>query len=214
MSDEIVFNSAITHDTTSIPLGDSHFIVSYRDVSNSHYGTSRVGFFTGDSIEWMSDEIVFNSAITDNISSTILGDSYFAISYRDYDNSNYGTSRVGFFTGDSIKWISKIVFNSAETDYISSTFLVNNNLVVSYRDYGNSYYGTSVVYSFNSYVGIAEGSVSLGDSFILQFGGKVNGFSNLTPGATYYVNYDTGTISTSGTDKVGIAVGDTELILN
>ena len=61
---------------------------------------------------------------------------------------NYiGMSRgVAFQTGDAASVGSAAVFESASTGKTAATFdSSNNKIVISYRDNGNSYYGTAVV---------------------------------------------------------------------
>ncbi len=216
MSGEIEFRSGgpATYITSS-PLGDSNFVVSYRGGSN--YGTSRIGVFTGDSIEWMSDEITFNSTNTQYISSSSLGDSFFAVFYADVLNAEYGTYSFGIFTGDSIEWISsEKIFHGDITEHITSSPLGDSYFIVSYRDKGNSYYGTArILKRYTRYIGIAGDSViNSGDSLYVYFNGIVPGYSDLTPGSTYYVDYDDGSLTTTNTGtKAGIAIGDTELLI-
>jgi len=214
LSGEIAFNSATTFTISSSPLGDSYFVVSYRDDGNSSYGTSRIGYFTGDSIEWKTGGTVFNTAVISDLSSCPLGNNYFVVNYRDPSS---GTSRIGYFTGDSIEWkTEKEIFHTDATFQSSSSQLGDSHFVVSYQDGGNSNYGTSIILKKyrTFFIGIAGDSVSTGDSVFVQYNGVMNDFPNLNAGVTYYLDYTDGSLTTTITEqKVGIAVGDTELLI-
>ena len=70
------------------------------------------------------------------------------ISYNDAGNSYYGTSIVGTIdtSDNSISFGTAVVFESASTSPIASTFdSSNNKVVISYGDGGNSNYGTAIV---------------------------------------------------------------------
>ena len=95
----------------------------------------------------LGSEVVYNSGNSQNTSSTFDSNSNkVIISYTDSDNSNYGTSVVGTISGTSISFGTPVVFESATSSNIGSTFDSNSNkVVVVYRDGGNSNYGTSIV---------------------------------------------------------------------
>ena len=90
---------------------------------------------------------VFESASSDYISATFDSNSNkVVIAYRDGGNSYYGTAIVGTVSGTSISFGTPVVFESANSTYISATFDSNSNkIVIAYSDGGNSYYGTAIV---------------------------------------------------------------------
>ena len=70
------------------------------------------------------------------------------VTYSDQGNSGYGTAIIGTIddSDNSISFGTAVVFESAYTDAIAAVFdSSNNKVVISYRDGGNSYYGTSIV---------------------------------------------------------------------
>ena len=95
----------------------------------------------------LGSEVVYNSGNSQNTSSTFDSNSNkVIISYTDADNSNYGTSVVGTLSGTSISFGTPVVFESATSSNIGSTFDSNSNkVVVVYRDGGNSNYGTAII---------------------------------------------------------------------
>ena len=121
-------------------------VIAYRDEGNSNYGTAIVGTVSGTSISF-GTAVVFESATTSRIAATFDSNSNkVVISYKDAGNSEYGTSIVGTVSGTAISFGTAVVFESAVTEYISSTFDSDSNqIVVTYRDEGNSNYGTAIV---------------------------------------------------------------------
>ena len=66
--------------------------------------------------------------------------------YQDRDNSSYGTAAVGTVSGTSISFGTPVVFESANTIYIAATYDSDTQqVVIAYRDIGNSSYGTAIV---------------------------------------------------------------------
>ncbi len=146
---EVEFNPGYTNDLSVSSLNQTHFIVVYSDGSNSNYGTARVGHFNGSSIIWDISETVLTPGSSNYISVSSLDSTHFVTIYNDYSNSNYGTARVGHFTGSSITWdTSESVFNPGNTRYISVSSFNSTHFVTAYDDYSNSEYGTARVGHF------------------------------------------------------------------
>ncbi len=144
---EVVFNTANTSYISSVyDTSNNKVIVAYKDGGNSDYGTAVVGAVSGTSISFESPT-VFNTATTVYISSTFdSANNKVIVAYNDIGNSSYGTAVVGTVSGTSISFGSEVVFNTANTSYISSVYDTSNNkVIVAYKDGGNSDYGTAVV---------------------------------------------------------------------
>ena len=88
---------------------------------------------------------VFESANTAFISVTALDSSKAVVTYQDIGYSNYGTACVLSISGTTVTAGAPVVFESASTAYISVAALDSSKAVVTYRDDGNSYYGTACV---------------------------------------------------------------------
>jgi len=68
------------------------------------------------------------------------------IAYRDYSNSDYGTSVVGTVSGTSISFGTPVVYNAAESDWNSIVYdSSNNKVVIAYTNVGSSHNGTAIV---------------------------------------------------------------------
>ena len=167
-----VVGSAVVFDTsesTSIASAfDSNLnkvVIAYRDGNNSSYGTALVGTVSGTSISFGS-AVVFNASTTTEIGITFdSNENKIVIVYRDYGNSSYGTAIVGTVSGTSISFGSEVVFESAIALRCTAVFdATNNKVLVAYRDFGNSNYGTAIV-------GTVSGtSISFGSAVVFATG--------------------------------------------
>ena len=212
----VVFESAssnfisTTYDTTN-----NRVVIAYRDSGNSGYGTAIVGTVSGTSISF-GTAVVFESATSISISATYEStNNRVVISYQDQGNSNYGTAIVGTVSGTSISFGTAVVFESANSDYISATYdTTNNRVVIGYQDAGISGYGTAIVadallsYSYkptlSSYpnvLGISQSTVASGSTCLVNLPGTLYNepAANLTTGEFYYANPTTSGITTTST---------------
>lgn len=156
----VVFNEGststpvIAYDTLNNKLA-----IAYTDGGNSNYGTGIVGTVSGDSVSFGS-ETVFNSGTTLDLAISHGGystEGKFVIGYRDNSNSNYGTAIVAFVSSGSLAYGTAAVFNSATTTAIAvASDNTTGKFLISYKDGGNSNYGTAVVAT------LSGGSISYG----------------------------------------------------
>ena len=86
------------------------------------------------------------------------------IAYQNQDNT-YGEVLVGTVSGTSISFGTTVVFESATTFYVNAAFdSTANKVIISYRDNGNSDYGTAIV-------GTVSGtSISFGTAVVYNSG--------------------------------------------
>lgn len=97
--------------------------------------------------EGVGTPVVFEAAASQQISSAYDPTSQkVVVSYQDGGNSNYGTAIVGTVSGTSISFGTPVVFEAANTQNTSTVYDPSSQkIVISYRDAGNSNYGTAVV---------------------------------------------------------------------
>ena len=100
-------------------------------------------------ISWVSSPVVFESADSYYISACYDATAgKIVIAYSDYGNSGYGTAVVGTVSGTTISFGAPVVFESADSYYISACYdAAAGKIVIAYCDYGNSAYGTAVTLS-------------------------------------------------------------------
>ena len=217
---------AISFDPTTA----GRFVVAYQDSSGSRYGRARIGSMSGTSISY-GGVSTFNTGNTPYASVAFdpLTSGSFVIGYRDNDNSYYGTIRVCTTSGTNIILGSDIVINSGNSQYFGVNFSSSSQgkFLVSYRDAGNSGYGTArtgqistnVVTSnltSTNFVGITAEAITSGSTgVVVPKGGVATNLSSLSIGSEYYVQSDgsVSTVSTSPAVNIGKAISATSLIL-
>jgi len=194
---EVVFNSANTLDTAiTFDSNLNKVVIIYRPPS-PYYLTAIVGTVSGTSISFGT------AAAANSTNSSELGVTFdsnankVVTTYRDGGNSNYGTAIVGTVSGTSISFGSPIVFEAANTEYTSPIFdSSSNKTAISYRDSGNSSYGTSVVFETaasnnTDFIGItAEAISNAATGAVNVYGGINEAQTGLTIAADYYVQAD------------------------
>ncbi len=163
----VVFESAISDYFSSIyDSANNRVVIAYRDETNSSYGTAIVGTVSGTSISF-GTPVIFESAFVIDISATFDStNNRVVIAYQDNGNSNYGTAIVGTVSGTSISFGSAVVFQSANSSYMSATYdSTNNRVVISYVVASD---GTAIV-------GTVSGtSISFGTAVVFEVGDTRN----------------------------------------
>jgi hypothetical protein len=82
----------------------------------------------------------FFSAAYDSVAQRVI------IAYQDGFTTSFGTAVVGTVSGNSISFGSPVVFNSASTSRMSTTYdSVAQRVVIAYVNVGNSNFGTAIV---------------------------------------------------------------------
>ena len=90
------------------------------------------------------------------------------------------------------------VFNSGQTSDVSTTRLTDTTFVVSYRDSGNSGYGTSILGT------VANGSITFGSEVVFNSGSTYETSSSRLTDTTFVVSYMDSGNSHYGTSILGI----------
>ena len=137
---------------------------------SANIGTAIVGTVSGTSISFGSAVSIAGSSVPTYISLAYDANAQRVVaSYRDANNSDYGTAVVGTVSGTSISFGSPVIFNSANSPYIGSTFDSNaNKVVISYQDGTSANYGTAIV-------GTVSGtSISFGTSVVFENTANMN----------------------------------------
>jgi hypothetical protein len=159
----VVFESANTGSTSFIfDSNTNKVVVSYRDASNSGYGTAVVGTVSGTSISFGTPVVFESASIQYNSSTFDSNTNKVVIAYQDGGNGDFGTAIVGTVSGTSISFGTPVVFVSAGIQYISATFDSNTNkVVIAYKD-SNTNIGIAIV-------GTVSGtSISFGSSVTFE----------------------------------------------
>jgi len=121
-------------------------VVSYQNEDNSFRATSIVGTVSGTSISF-GTAAIFTAGRVNYVSSAYdTTNNKVVVSYQDQNNAFYGTAAVGTISGTSISFGTPVVFEAANSVFLSTTYdTAQQKIVISYQDNGNSNYGTAVV---------------------------------------------------------------------
>ena len=143
------------------------------------------------------------------------------IAYQDASNSNYGTAVVGTVSSTSISFGTPVVFESAAiggaNQEIAIVFDSNaNNVVISYKDAGNSNYGTYIIGTVSN-TAISFGSAAVFNSattdyFVSAFDSNSNkvvfGYGNgASPNAVTAIVYSGPGSNITTENYIGISSG-------
>jgi hypothetical protein len=131
------------------------FVMIFRDPQVSHHGKGVVGHISGDDITFGNTFTFYNQYGTlPKIAFDPHNANKFIVSYRaSTDDSQNGQARVGYVSGTGVLLGDVHVFNAAGVRYQKLDFdpNVENRVVFSYTDYGNSLYGTFAVGTISDY---------------------------------------------------------------
>jgi hypothetical protein len=217
--------NAASNGVPAIDTDANKVIISYKDNGNSNYGTARVGTVSGTGISF-GTAVVFNSGNTELYTGSAYhqGLNKVVIGYRDDGDSNIGKYNVGTVSGTDISFLGEVAFNSGRADNISLIYDPDStNLVISFEDFANSSYGTSLVFSpasanltSQNFIGFSDNAYADGaDAFINSTCAIDRNQSSLTAGQKYFVQTD-GTLSETADDpsvEAGIAISATEILI-
>ena len=127
-------------------LSPNKVIVAYSDEDHSDYGKVCILSVSGTSMS-PGTPVTFEPGgiVAPSLSITPISDTKVVVAYANSGNSNFGTARVIGIDGTVITVGDAVVFNAASTSNISVERLSSNKVIVSYRDNGNSGYGTAQI---------------------------------------------------------------------
>jgi hypothetical protein len=211
---ESVFNADSTSPIDVAALSPTDFIIGYFD-SFSKAGTVITGTLDGGSLAW-GDESIFDPWRAYDIGVAALSPTDVVIAYRAVDHFSHGTVIVGTIDGDGFAWGNGVILNTALTNQLRVVPSGAGEFVVGYLDGGNQSAGTVRVPNRieRRVIGTAKNAAEGGEAVNVLIGGVSDVHAGLTPGRVYYWQDDGSLgIATSHT-RVGLAVSDTELILD
>jgi hypothetical protein len=148
ISDAEIFESAASNYFSVSVINETSAIVCYRDHGNSYYGTACLLDWSGGSIV-ADTPVVFNSADSYYIFVSVINETSAIVCYRDSGNNRYGTSCLVDWSTGTIIPDTPVVFESADSQYISAAVINETSAIVCYKDGGNSY-GTACLLDWST----------------------------------------------------------------
>ena len=188
-----------------VPVYDANankIVIAYKDEAVTYgkavVGTvSDVGISFGTPVTFETGNADGKAIVYDTAQQKVV------ILYQDRGNSGYGTAIVGTVSGTSISFGTAVVFESANSGHIGAAYDANaGKVVVSYIDYGNSSYGTSIVGTVSG-TSISFGSPVVFESATVSYTNTVY----VADEQKIYIAYRDGGNSGYGTGIVGTVSG-------
>ena len=202
----VVFATASTAEiSATFDSSNNKVVIAYKDAGNSDHGTAIVGTVSGTSISFGS-EVVFESAAVAQVKTAFdTSSNKVVIVYQDQGNSNYGTAIIGTVSGTSISFGTAVVYlaANAQSNGVPVIDTDTSKVIISYKDNGNSNYGTARV-------GTVSGtSISFGTAVVFN-----SGTTQLYTGQAYHsslqktvIAYRDDSDNTDGNYNVGTVSG-------
>ena len=93
----------------------------------------------------LGSEVAFEPTATSYTATASLTDTTVVIAYYDANNNGYGTAVVGTISGTSISFGTPVVYESAYIETQGATKVSSTEVIIAYRDDGNSQRPTAVL---------------------------------------------------------------------
>ena len=154
-------SGALTDGSTVAINADGTVSVIKAAVSQSIGTAARFG--TGTATDSNGNEIFAKAAYDTNSNKVV-------VAYRNVTDSGHGYAVVGTVSGSSISWGTAVEFsNGSACDNIAISFDSSaNKMLITYRDYANSYYGYGVVGTVSG-TSISFGSATQFEAGLVQY---------------------------------------------
>lgn len=130
----VVFSNSNTTFISITPVGASSVAITYRNVTNSGYGTIIVGGVTGTVPAFGTAQVFYSGSTTYNSIKT-LATNKIVVKYTDYTSSNYGKVIAGTVSGTVVTFGTAATFNSNETYFSSIEVTEDNVFMIVYDNY-------------------------------------------------------------------------------
>jgi hypothetical protein len=152
-----IFQTNITLKIDATVLSETKVLVCYQDQNSSDFGKAVVLEISGDTVT-NGTSVVFNSAVTFNLSVTTIDSTKALVVYRNGGNSNRGTAMVLSISGTTITTNSSLAFATTAITNISVTMIDTNKAITTFRNDGDSGRSTARVLEISGTTVSASGS--------------------------------------------------------
>ena len=130
--------------TTVFDSSNNKHIIVYRTSSNMRYVVATVA--SDGSVSFGTDAVVISGDHQQIASAFDSTNNRVVVIFRNDNDSNHGYAIVGSLSGTTVTWGSATEFNNANSASMGISFdSTAGKVVISYRNYGNSSYGTAIV---------------------------------------------------------------------
>ena len=110
-------------------------------VNDNQDNVSNVTNVFDNQLNMVTDKTLLNDDYTSYTTTCTLMGNKVLVAYNNSNVSPNGVIRVGTFNGDSISFGDEVIFNNNYAQYINVEFLVDNKVIIAYRNDGNNNLG-------------------------------------------------------------------------
>jgi hypothetical protein len=132
-------NSYNSNYISTTLVSSDKVLVCYRNGSNSYYLYAQILTISGTTIT-ASTPVQCNSYYSSYITTTLVSSDKVLVCYRNGSNSYYLYAQILTISGTTITVSTSVQCNSYDTEYISTTLVSSDKVLVCYRNGSNSYY--------------------------------------------------------------------------
>jgi hypothetical protein len=132
-------NSYYSNYISTTLVSSDKVLVCYRNVSNGYYLYAQILTISGTTIT-ASTPVQCNSYNSIYISTTLVSSDKVLVCYRNVSNGGYLYAQILTISGTTITASTPVQCNSNNSDYISTTLVSSDKVLVCYRNYSNNYY--------------------------------------------------------------------------
>jgi hypothetical protein len=132
-------NSYNSYDITTTLVSSDKVLVCYRNVSNSSYLYAQILTISGTTIT-ASTPVRCNSYGSYYISTTLVSSDKVLVCYRNGSNNYYLYAQILTISGTTITASTPVQCNSNNSDFITTTLVSSDKVLVCYRNGSNSNY--------------------------------------------------------------------------
>jgi len=201
----VVFHSQISDQITAVfDSSNSKVVVSWVNQQGTVYGASIVGTVSGTSISFGTAVTFYNASMLYLSSVFDSANNKVVHAYHKNSTNGQGNAIVGTVSGTSISFGSETIFETGNTAYCACGFDTSlNKVIISYRDDGNSGYGTAVI-------GTVSGtSISFGTAVVFASASTIYGSVASNNNGKFVIAFRDGGNSSRGKGIVGTITGTT-----
>lgn len=195
-----------SRSVAAVGIGDTRFVVVYRDSTDGFNGNAKVGTISGTSIAYGTEVEFRPGGAVNDLAISKLDSTHVVVCYRDSGDTNNGKAKIGIISGTSISFGAETEFQSGITDAISVADLTATKFVVVYRDNSDGLHGKANIGTVSGGTTISFGSET--EFRAAAIGGTVTNVDVASISTTQVVVvYQDDTDGDHGTAKVGTVSG-------
>jgi len=141
---ESSFESVGMGQQSAVLVENNKVAICWTQAGSPFNGYALIATVSGTSVSFGSTTLITSNRLKNNAIGLVDTDKV-VVAWNNDGNSDYGTAAVGTISGNSISFGGTTVFESAGGDSNVVSAIGSSKVIISYKDTGNSSYGTAIV---------------------------------------------------------------------